>query len=68
MNLNFRFLRFWFLRSSKCSECLQATWNSPGQPVELTQTLATGKIAPHSQYFYVVTNVSHYYAEIIDCL
>ena len=41
------------------------TWNAPSQLVELTQKLATGKIAPHSWYSYVVINVGHYYAEII---
>ena len=53
-----------FLRSSECSK---TAWGSPGQSVELTQKLATGKVAPH-WYPYVVTNVDHYYAEIIEGL
>ena len=48
-----------FLRPSKCSK---TTRNSPGQPVELTQKLGTGKIAPDSWYFYVATITGHYYS------
>ena len=47
-----------FLRSSKCSKTI----------VELTQKLATGKIASHSWYFYVVANVGHCYVVIIEGL
>ena len=50
----------------KCSKYWKITWNSPGQPVELTQKLATGKAAPHSWYSYVVTDVGYYYAVIIE--
>ena len=56
------------IRFSKSSKCSKTTWNLPEQPVELTQKLATGKTVPHSCYFYIVTNVGHYYAVIIEDL
>ena len=54
-----------FLRSSKC---LKTTWYSSGQPVELTQKLATETAEPHSWYSYVVTIVDHYNAAVIEDL
>ena len=48
-----RFSRFW--------KCLNTTWNSPEQPVELTQKKATKTKTPYLSYSYFVTTVSHYY-------
>ena len=48
------------------SKWSKKTWNLPGQPDELTKKLATGKIAQHSWYSYVVTTVGCYYAEITE--
>ena len=48
-----RFLRFW--------KCLKTTWNSPGQPVELAQKLATETVSLHLWYSFVVTIAGDYY-------
>ena len=46
---SFKICEMRFLRS------LKGTWNSPEQPVKLTQKLASKTTAPHSWYSYVVT-------------
>ena len=51
------FSRFW--------KCLKATWNSPEQPVEFIQKLATETKRPHSWYSYFCTIASHDYGGII---
>ena len=58
----FKMFKMRFLRSWKC---LKITWNSPEQPVELTQNLAIVTATPHSWYSNVVTIVAHYYAIIM---
>ena len=52
INFSFKMFKMRLLTSAKC----------------LTQRLASGKIGLHSLYSYVVTNVSHYYSEIIEGL
>ena len=48
-HFSFKICEMRFLRS------LKETWNSPEQPVKLTQKLASKTTAPHSWYSYVVT-------------
>ena len=56
--LKMRFSTFW--------RYLNATSNSPEQPVESTQKWATEAKTPDPWYSYFVTVVSHYYYVIIE--
>ena len=52
INFSFKMFKMRFLRSSKMFK------NS----MKLTQKSITGKAVPNSWYFFVITNVGHYYA------
>ena len=58
----------WAHESISLSNCFKITWNSTEQPIELTQKLATDKVAPHSWCSFVLSIVGHYYVVIFEGL